>query len=127
MMATTSKHGKISPGGFQQYLDRSPARQRFYQVIERQMPEVLSSLRADVLPLFLALRKRMGRPPSVSDEDLMVAVGEWAESHHLMPTGMLPSAEDLDDPSGDFFLRWLLPVAYGTLRTWSEKPPRPEQ
>jgi hypothetical protein len=56
----------------------------FSLAVERLAPDVLQTLRDDVLPVYRQVGDETGRAPEPSDEFLFDNVRGWAEQHHLV-------------------------------------------
>jgi hypothetical protein len=110
----------------------------FFLAIEGQAPEVLQTLRDDVLPVYRQIEGETGRTPKQSGELLFDTIWCWAEQFH--PVGGEDDAEarqNTEVPAGEpetlaellnpdnfspemqFFLGWVLFAAYGTLKAWA--------
>ena len=139
-MPKSADRGLLLPGEYQWPHDRSHAYRLFFDAIQRLSPEVLQSLRDDVLPVFCMLSEAATHPPLPTDDLLMGNILGWAQKYHLVGsehnsrTGsgaeklrapLRGAAKDLDPnsfpPDMQFFLNWVLFAAYGTLKVWASE------
>jgi hypothetical protein len=132
------KTEKLIPGGWGWPHDRSQAQRLFFLAIEGQAPEVLETLRDDVLPVYRQIEEETGRAPQPTDDLLLGHIWGWAEQHHLVvdrdddqarqntevPAGEPETLAEIRNPDNvspvrQFFLGWVLFAAYGTLKAWA--------
>jgi hypothetical protein len=144
-MAATPDPSPLQVGDYLSLFDRSPYRRAFFQAIRRRAPEVLLSLRRDVLPIFKQRTPAGADSPPFLDDALLISIFAWAARFNLVGpdypvqekerrckhAGSGATARAIlqpatGSPNVDFFQEWVRVAAYGTLRVWSRMKRRPE-
>jgi hypothetical protein len=82
-MATDDTNSRIWPGEYSWPDDRTPAQRAFFRAIAKTAPEVLESLRQNILPHYRRICAADREGQSLFSE-LYPLVWDWAAGHNLI-------------------------------------------
>jgi hypothetical protein len=147
-MLPPSKQNSLYLGPFRGPAHFTKARRAYLEAILRRDPEVLVSLKEQVLPLYMKRETSYARWWLFKDYFIkqvlfIITSLDWARQYHLVtretkpddPALFVPSHESTGESrpgecslsgDGDLFSRWILPVVESTLAGWVRDPAKLE-